>query len=121
MLQVINDLPFYVVGLHAVADVTEVEFEQILIQSFDALLKKSRKINFILVLETDIPGFSSGAWCGNIKIGLKYFLKWNKVAVVTDQPGVLDYSDLFKYFIPGKFRRFPLEHFDTALRWVSAT
>ena len=82
-------------------------------------LATNRKINFILVLETDIKNFASGAWCGHVKIGLKYFFQWGRVAIVSDQKGVLGYSDLFNYIIPGKFSRFPLIQLDKAIRWVS--
>jgi hypothetical protein len=119
MLHLINDLPPHVSGLHAFADVTETQYEYALIPVIDNLLKKNRKINFVLVLETDIKNFTSGAWCGNIKIGFKYFFKWGRVALVTDQKGVMGYSDLFKYIIPGKFRFFPIDQLDKAIRWVS--
>jgi hypothetical protein len=119
MLQTINDLPPHVAGTHAFADVTEKEYESVLTPMLAGQLETNKKINFILVLETDIKNFASGAWCGNIKIGLKYFFKWKRVAIVTDQKGVLGYSDLFKYIIPGKFKKFPLDQLDTAIRWVS--
>jgi hypothetical protein len=54
-----------------------------------------------------------------VKIGLKYFFKWGRVAIVTDQKGILGYSDLFKYIVPGKFKKFALDDLDKALRWVS--
>jgi len=119
MLQVINDLPPHVVGIHAFADVTETEYTNELIPLFDNLLKKSRKINFILVLETDITNFAPGKWCGNVKIGLKYFFKWRRLAIVTDQDGVCGFSDLFKYIIPGKFKTFQLDQMEKAIRWIS--
>ena len=120
MLQLINNLPPHVVGVHAFADVTETEYTDTLIPLFDKLLTKSKQINFILVLETKIKNFSPGMWCGNIKLGLKYFFKWKKVVLVTDQKGMHGYSDLFKYFIPGKFRSFPLDQLDQAVKWVDA-
>jgi len=120
MLQLINDLPSHVAGMHAFADVTEKEYKSALIPLFDDMVKRNGKINFILVAETDIADFASGLWCGNLSLGLKYFFKWNRVAIVTDQKKILGYSDLFKYLIPGKFRNFRLDHLDQALRWVSA-
>jgi len=119
MLQQINDLPPHVVGIHAFAEVTAMEYENVLVPLFEGLVKSNRKINFVLVVETDIKDFTPGAWCGSIKVGLKYFFKWNKVAVVTDQKRILGYSDLFKYVIPGKFKKFPLDQLDTALIWVA--
>jgi hypothetical protein len=119
MLQLIYDLPPHVAGLHALGEVTETEYEEALIDLIDPLLKKNRKISFVLVLETDIKNFTSGAWCGNIKIGFKYFFNWNKVAIVTDQKGVLGFSDLFKYVIPGKFKLYQLDELGQAIIWVS--
>ena len=119
MLKLINDLPQQVIGLHAFADVTETEYESALDPLIESQLKKSGKINFVLVLETDINNFASGAWCGNVKIGFKYFFKWRKVAIVTDQKSVPGFNDLFKYIIPGKFEKFPLDALDQAIRWVS--
>ncbi len=119
MLQLINDLPRHVIGIHAFADVSEKEYEEVLIPLINDPLEKNKKISFVLVLETDIKNFEPGKWCGNVKIGLKFFFKWKKIAIVTDQKGVCGYNDLFKYLIPGKFKTFPLDHLDTAIRWVS--
>ncbi len=118
MLQLINDLPPHVVGIHAFADVTETEYANALTPLLDDLLKKSRRINFILVLETDIKNFAPGMWCGNVKICLKHFFRWNKVAMVSDQKDLRGFSDLFRYIIPGKFENFPLDQIDKAIRWV---
>jgi hypothetical protein len=118
MLQLINDLPPHVAGLHAFAEVTETEYVDALVPLINKLLERNSKINFILVLETDIKNFANGAWCGNIGLGFKHFFKWGRVALVTDQKG-RGYSDLFKYIIPGKFRYFPLDELDIAIRWVS--
>jgi len=119
MLQPIPDLPPHVAGLHAFQQVTEIEYEEALIPLMDGQLKFNRKINFVLVLETCIRNFAAGAWCGNIKIGFKYFFDWGRVALVTDQKDILGYSDLFKYIIPGKFKYFPLDQLAEAIRWVS--
>ena len=119
MLQLINDLPPHVAGIHAFADVDKTEYESALLPLLAGLLKNNRKINFILVLETDIKNFAPGKWCGNVKIGMKYFFKWKKVAVVSDQKGVQGFSDLFRCLIPGKYKSFPLDELDKAIRWIS--
>ena len=119
MLRLINDLPPHVAGIHAYDCVTEQEFTTLLAGLLDELVKKNKRINFILVLETAITNFASGMWCGNVKIGLKHFFRWKKVAIVTDEPGIHGYSDLFKYIIPGKFKNFPLDKLDAAVIWAS--
>jgi hypothetical protein len=119
MLKLISDLPTHVLGIHANIEVTEQEYTDTLVRLIDEHIKKNKKINFILVLETNIKNFAAGKWCGNVRIGLKYFFKWRKVAIVSDKRGIYGYSDLFKYIIPGKFRNFPLAKMDEAIIWVS--
>jgi hypothetical protein len=119
MLRQIYYLPQHVTGVHAFDQVNDTEYESALDNLFDKVLKRHGKINFLLVLEAEIKNFSPGKWCGNIKLGLKYFFRWNKVVVVSDQRGVLGFSDLFRYILPGKFRSFPLDQLDQAVRWVA--
>ncbi len=119
MLKLINYLPPQVLGIHAYAQVTETEYENALIPLLDHQLKKSRKINLILILETDIKNFAAGLWCGSVKVGTKYFFRWNKIAIVTDQKGTYSFSDLFKYIIPGKFNHFSLSKMDQAMIWIA--
>jgi hypothetical protein len=119
MLQLINDLPTHVVGVHAYAEVSETEYLAVLDPLFETTVRKNRKINFVLILETEIHNFTSSAWCGNIRLGLKYFFRWNKIAIVTDQHCVSGYNDLFRWLIPGKFRNFRLADLPAAIKWVS--
>ncbi|HVW95119.1 MAG TPA: STAS/SEC14 domain-containing protein [Mucilaginibacter sp.] len=118
MLELISDLPSHVAGLHTFAEVDEREYEEAIVSLIDELLKKNRKINFVLVLESDIRN-CVGAWCGNIRIGFKYLFKWGRVALVTDQHTISDHSEVLKYVIPGKFKYFPLVDLAGAIKWVS--
>ncbi len=119
MLRLITELPPHVAGIHAHHEVTEQEYIETLTSLLDDQLKRTKRINFILVLETDIKNFTSGMWCGNVALGLKHFFKWNKVAIVSDQRFLRGYSDLFKYIIPGKFKNFRLSAIDQAFIWVA--
>jgi hypothetical protein len=119
MLKHLNYLPKHVLGLHAVGDVTNDDYERALEPLLDEHIKENGKINYLLVLEADIKKFDAGAWCGNISIGIKYFTKWNKLAVVTDQQGVREFSHLFKYFLPGKYKGYQLKDLDEAIRWIT--
>ncbi len=119
MLQFMNNLPTHVVGIHAVGDVTKEDYNKVLIPRLDELAREQGKIDYLLFLETDVSNFSAAAWWGDFKIGLKHFTKWNKIAVVTDQKGVEWFTDVFKYFIPGKSKGFPLAQLNEAINWIS--
>jgi len=119
MLQFINDLPPHVVGIHAIDEVTKEDMNTVLIPKLDELVAKQNEINYLLVLETNVSNFTAGAWWEDFKLGLKNFTKWNRIAIVSDQKAVELFSDVFKVFIPGKSKGFPLSELQDAVTWVS--
>ncbi|MDB5061590.1 MAG: hypothetical protein JWP67_1433 [Mucilaginibacter sp.] len=119
MLQFIKDLEPHVVGIHAIGEVTKEDVETVLIPRIDDLVKRQGEINYLMVLETDVKNFTAGAWWGDLKLGLKNFTKWNKIAVVSDQKGVEWFSDAFRFFIPGKSKGFSLNELDEAVKWIT--
>ncbi|MFD1255204.1 STAS/SEC14 domain-containing protein [Mucilaginibacter terrae] len=120
MLQFINDLPENIVGIHAVGEVTKEDIDTVLIPRLDDLVKRQGEINYLLVLETDAQNFTAGAWFNDVKVGLKHFTKWKKVAVATDQKSVEWFTNhIFKYLIPGKAQGFSLDKLEDAVKWIS--
>ena len=120
MLQFINDLPENIVGIHAVGDVTKEDIDTVLIPRLDDLVKRQGEINYLLVLETDAQNFTAGAWFDDVKVGLKHFTKWKKVAVATDQKSVEWFTtNIFKYMIPGEAQGFSLDNLEDAVKWIS--
>lgn len=120
MLQFINDLEPHVVGIHAMGEVTKYDVEKILLPHIDELVERQGEINYLLVLETDVQNWTAGAWWDDIKMGLKNFTKWNKIAVVSDQKGVQWFTDAFRFFVPGKSKGFSLNELDEAIAWITA-
>lgn len=114
-----NDLPPNVVGIHATGDVTQDDYEQVLLPRIDSLAKRQKEINYLLFLETDVTNFSLGAWWDDLKMGLKHFSQWNKIAVVTNEKGVEWFSNVFTHFIPGNSRGFPLDQLEEAKKWIA--
>jgi hypothetical protein len=120
MLQFINDLPDNIVGIHAVGEVTKEDFETVVVPKLDELVARQGEINYLLILETDVQKFTLGAWWNDLKVGLKHFTKWKRVAVVTDQQSVEWFtSNIFKYLIPGTSKGFSIDKLDEAVEWIS--
>lgn len=119
MLQFINDLPEHVIGIHAVGEVSKDDYDKVLAPRLDELVAKQGEINYILVLENTISDFTAGAWYDELRLGLKHFTKWKKIAVVTDQKGVEWFTNTFRILIPGQSKGFPLDKLDEAVAWVT--
>jgi hypothetical protein len=119
MLQIINDLPVHVVGIRASGEVTRSDMEAVLLPKIQELVNRRGEINYLLVLDTGIQNFTLAAWWDDLKLGLKNFTKWNRIAIVTDQKGVEWFTDIFRFVIPGKSRGFSHNQLEEARSWVS--
>ncbi|WP_114938618.1 STAS/SEC14 domain-containing protein [Mucilaginibacter endophyticus] len=121
MLQIINNLPAHVVGIRATGEVTRQDMETVLLPTIDELVRREGKINYLLVLDTNVQNFTLAAWWNDLKLGLKNFSKWNRIAIVSEQKGVEWFTDLFRLMIPGKSKGFTHQQLDGAVLWVSET
>lgn len=119
MLQLIQGLPPHVVGVHATGEITKEDLETVLIPAIDKLVAQTDKIHYLLHLDTDLLKWDIGAWYKDAQVGLKYFTKWTKIAVVTDKPAVRSFTNVFSYMVPGDARGFSVAEMETAKKWVS--
>jgi hypothetical protein len=120
MLQFIKDLPSHVAGVHATGEVRDEDFERVLVPLLDERINSYGRINFLLILDTNVSNFTAGALWKDLKLVLKHYRQWKKIAIVTDQKEVELFIDVFRFIIPGKSRFFPFNKLDEAVRWVSA-
>ena len=119
MLSLIPNLPDHVFGVKATRQVTADDLKSVLIPGLEVLTTKFNEIYYILVLETDVENFTAGAWFQDMVAGLKHLTAWKKIAIVTDQKSVINFTDVFSYVAPGEAKGYPLAALDEAITWVS--
>ena len=119
MIRYLEDLPSNVAGFKAVGEITEVDFTETVMPKVQALIDKTDKLNYLLVLETSLKNFSFGAWLKDALMGIKHLTKWNRAAIVTDVDAIRKFTDIFSIFIPGEFRGFEHKELQEAIDWVS--
>lgn len=61
MLELIKDLPPFVVGIRAPGEVTAEEYRNTVLPVADAAVKEHGDINYLLVMETDISNWNLSA------------------------------------------------------------
>jgi hypothetical protein len=120
MLTILHDLPPHVVGIKATGKVTKEECDRVMIPAIDGLVARTGKINYLLLIETDVSNFTLGALMDDLAIGVKHFNRWNKIAVVTDQKSVERFSDVFGMIAPGQSKGFAMEELVQAKTWISS-
>lgn len=119
MIQYIKDLPDNVVGFRAMGTVIREDYQNVVIPHIERLVERTGKLNFLLVLDTEIENFTAGAWLQDAMVGLKNIANWNRSAIVTDSEKIIGFTNGFSYLVPGEFRGFKKENYDDAAAWVS--
>lgn len=118
MLKLIDNLPDHILGIRATGEVDQEDLKNILLPGLAVKAEQYGEIYYLLVLETGVENFSAGAWVQDLIAGLKHFTKWKKIAIVTDQPAVEKFTDLFSFITPGEARGFKMNEIEKARRWL---
>jgi hypothetical protein len=119
MVQTINDLPPHVIGFCATGKVTKEDYEKVLMPDVDKQSKLFKKINFLLLIDTDISNYTFGAWVDDALVGLKHLTHWHKVAIVSHYDSIKKITDIFGHLVPGEYKGFKTEELEEAKKWVA--
>jgi len=119
MLEIIKDLPAHVVGIKATGTVTQKEIETVLLPAIDNLVDRTGKIHYLLLLDTELKNWDWGAWVSDAKVGLKYFTRWARIAVVTDSEGISAFTSISSGLVPGDAKGFKMSELEQAKEWVA--
>jgi hypothetical protein len=119
MIEKMGNLPQNMVGFRATGLVTKEDFERIVIPEVENIVRQTGKLNYMLVLDTNVKDFTPGAWMQDALLGLKNLTKWNRAAIVTDDTAIHQFTTVFSALMPGEFKGFKKIDMDIAVNWVS--
>jgi|SRR4051812_13382609 hypothetical protein len=118
MIEKIANLPDTMVGFRAAAEVTASDFEKVVVPAVNELVKRTNNLNYLMVIDTSLNHFTSGAWLQDALLGLKKLTKWNKVAILSDSEGIKRFTDIFSVVSPGEFKGFNRDDLSKAVTWI---
>lgn len=119
MIEVIHCLPPYVAAFRATGKITRQDYQKIIYPLVDSIAIAFGKINYLLLIQTPLSNYSAGAWIDDALLGIKYFTKWNKLAIVSHSDGIKKFTDVFGKLIPGETKGFKIEDLPIAKEWIS--
>lgn len=119
MITRITDLPANMVGFRAVGEVTQQDFDEVVIPEVKKLVEATDVLNYLLVLDTSVKNFTFGAWFKDAVLGIQNLTKWNRAAIISDTEGVHTFTKIFSALMPGTFRAFDHADMEKAVDWVS--
>ncbi len=119
MVELLTGFPPHVAAYRAWGTVDKEEYEQVVMARVDEVAAKYGKINFLVLLQTDMDNYSFGAFIDYLKVSFEHFSKWNRMAIVTDQNWVRKAYEVLSLLVHGEIKGYELKDFEEARQWVS--
>ncbi len=116
MLELIEGLPGYIVGIAVSGRLTRQDCEDILVPAMAKSLKRHDKIRLYYELNSRFPG---AAW-EELDLGLEHILRCERVAIVTDIGWVRLTVKALRFLIPSEIRVFATIQADEGRAWIEA-
>jgi hypothetical protein len=119
MITQIENLPNNVIGLIYGQNITAHDYETVVFPVIKNATKDQKKIRIIFQLNNDFDHMSMKAMVDDAFVGLEYFNKWERIAIVSDNKGINNIIKAMRFLLPGDVMIFPLSEFDSAKEWIS--
>ncbi len=120
MLEVIDGLPDHVVGVRAIGEVEDDDYDDVLVPAIEACRQAYGKVRLLYVLGPEFTGYETDAMWEDLKLGVRTFTAYEKIAIVTDATWVRRMVKAVGWMLPGHVQLFHLDAVDEASAWVAA-
>ena len=119
MLELIDGLPDHVIGVRAIGEVTDDDYEDVLVPAVDQRRSRHDKIRLLYVLGEEYTGYEADAMWEDAKLGMRTATAYDRIAVVTDATWMRRAMSAFGWLMPGEVRVFGVASLDDATAWIS--
>ncbi len=119
MIERLKDVPGNLAAFRATEEVTQDDFKNTVMPEVELMVEKTDKLNYLLLLDTDIKNFTAGACLQDALLGIKNLTKWNRAAIVSDSENIIKFTDAFSVAMPGEFKGFKKTELQQAIDWAS--
>jgi hypothetical protein len=120
MIEPLPDFPDNVVAFACHGHVTRQDYEATLVPTVEAALQRHEKVRFYYEIGADFSGVDPGAVWEDLKVGVEHWLRWERIAVVTDVEWIGQTMRVFGFLMPGVVRVFPTAEAAEARDWIVA-
>ena len=120
MIKLLDGFPSDVVAASATGLVTGQDYETVLIPRVEAVARTNEKIRCYYEIGPDFSGMAPGAMLEDLRVGVGYWTRWDRVAVITDVAWITQVVNAFRFLMPGSLRVFPSRDKEAASAWIKA-
>ena len=94
------------------------DYEKHFIPAMEQRLAHHKKINVLILFDTDFNGWEAQAAWDDMVFGIQHRNDFEKMAVVADQQWIQWATQVGAYFMDGQIKTFSQDQFSDALNWI---
>jgi len=118
MITVLTGLPEGLLGFEASGKLTVEDYTEVLEPAIAAAGGDGEKIRVLLDFSGEFDGMEPGAAWHDMRMGVREWSAWERIALVTDHAWMRDALTMFAWAVPGEVRAFPGPERDAAIDWL---
>ena len=119
MISQIDGLPAGALGFECHGRVTAGEYAGMIAPDVEAAFMVNSRLRVLYVFGADFAGFDAGAVWEDVQTGLRHYIGWERVAIVTDQAWLRVAATALGLAVPAEVRVFPMAERAAATAWIA--
>jgi hypothetical protein len=121
VIRVLDGTPDGVLGVEVAGKLRAEDYTKVLAPALAAATEDGRKIRIVLLFTDEFDGMEPGAAVQDLKMGIRDWSAWERIALVTDHDWMRDGLRIFAWAVPGEVKAFRASEWDEAVAWAAAT
>ncbi|MFZ5962654.1 STAS/SEC14 domain-containing protein [Thalassococcus sp. BH17M4-6] len=106
-------------GFRIAGTVSQEDYETVLIPALEAAIEEHERLRLLVRVESDFKDYTLGALFEDMRVGLKHWRGFDRVALVAETKWVVRAVKAFSIFMPCPVAVFDLSEQDEAHRWLT--
>ena len=120
MITVMTGLPEGVLGFEAMGRLTAEDYTGVLEPALAAAGADGGSIRVLVEFGGEFEGMEPGAAWQDLRVGMREWSAWERIALVTDHAWMRDGLTMFAWAVPGEVRAFEVAERAAAIDWLAA-
>lgn len=118
MMTLLDGFDDRVVAVRAEGTIIRADYERVLIPRIEQVAAGHPKLRCYYEIDADPAAMTAGAMWDDFRVGVEFWTRWERIAVVTDSPWMSHMVNAFRFLVPGAVRLFGVADRDAAKRWI---
>ncbi|GER08477.1 hypothetical protein GCM10007972_26200 [Iodidimonas muriae] len=118
MIRILKGFPKNALGVSHVGHVSAEDYAHILLPEIEKRIRRYGNVRLLVRISDDFQGFEPGAIWSDAKLGLRHWLDFSRLALVSDLRWLRDSTLFFGAFFPHPLKVFADDEFEAARAWL---